>query len=61
MEDAGDLRAETVAEEVLALRYGIEVVPVQIFFDRKGREVFRHTGFFPQEEIEKKLAELGAQ
>ena len=24
----------------------------QIFFDKGGREVFRHTGFFPQAEME---------
>lgn len=48
-------------EEVLAMRFGIESIPVQVFFDKAGTEVFRHTGFFPQEEIEKKLAELGVQ
>lgn len=31
-----------------AQRYGITSIPVQVFFDREGREVFRHTGFYPQ-------------
>jgi len=45
-------------EQVLAARYGISSIPVQIFFDSKGNEFFRHTGFFPQDEIEKKLNEM---
>ncbi len=48
-------------EQVLASRYGIESIPVQIFFDKDGKETFRHTGFWPQEELEKKLAETGAK
>jgi thioredoxin 1 len=46
-------------EPILASRYGIQSIPVQIFFDSDGKEVFRHTGFWPQEELEKKLAEMG--
>jgi len=45
-------------QQILAFRYGIRSIPVQIFFDKDGREVFRHTGFWPQEQLEKKLAEL---
>jgi len=45
-------------EQILAARYGIQGIPIQIFFDREGKEVFRHTGFFSQKEIEKKLREL---
>jgi thioredoxin 1 len=48
-------------EQILASRYGIQSIPVQVFFDKDGREVFRHVGFFPQEEIEKKLAEMGVK
>lgn len=48
-------------EQVLAARYGIQSIPVQVFFDKDGREVFRHVGFFPQEEIEKKMTEMGIQ
>jgi thiol-disulfide isomerase/thioredoxin len=46
-------------QQFLALRYGVQSIPVQVFFDKDGKEVFRHAGFFPQEEIEKKLKELG--
>ena len=48
-------------EQILASRYGIQSIPVQIFYDANGKETFRHTGFWPQEELEKKLAELGVK
>jgi len=48
-------------EPVLGARYGIQSIPVQAFFDKEGKEVFRHIGFFPQEQIEKKLAEMGVK
>lgn len=48
-------------EQILAARYGIQSIPVQVFFDGEGREIFRHQGFFPQEEIEKKFAEMGVK
>lgn len=48
-------------EPILASRYGIQAIPVQVFFDASGKEVFRHTGFWPQDELEKKLAELGVK
>ena len=46
-------------KQILAARYGIESIPVQVFFDADGKEIFRHVGFFPKEEIEKKLSEMG--
>jgi thioredoxin 1 len=33
--------------------YKIRLIPTQVFFDREGREVYRHEGFMPREEIEK--------
>lgn len=48
-------------EQVLAGRYGVQSIPTQVFFDKHGREVFRHTGFYPQAEIEKRLAKMGVQ
>jgi len=32
--------------------YRIRLIPTQIFFDRGGRERFRHEGFFGREEME---------
>ena len=32
-------------------KYGVRAIPTQIFFDSKGREVFRHVGFFTKRDI----------
>jgi len=44
--------------KILAVRYGVEMVPVQTFYDKSGKEVYRHVGFFSKEQIEKKLLEI---
>lgn len=46
-------------EQVLAARYGIRSIPVQVFFDAEGREVFRHVGFFAQDDVNRQLAQMG--
>lgn len=38
-----------------AEQYGIRIIPTQVFLDEKGREFFRHEGFFPEAEIVKLL------
>jgi len=48
-------------EQILAARYGIRSIPTQVFFDKNGKEVLRHVGFFPQDEIERKLTEMGVK
>jgi thioredoxin 1 len=45
----------------LAEKHKIYAIPTQIFFDGKGKEFFRHEGFFPKEEIIKKLKEMGVK
>jgi thioredoxin 1 len=45
--------------QVLAGRYGIQSIPVQAFFDADGQEVFRHTGFYPKEEVMQQLKKMG--
>ncbi|MCM8768366.1 MAG: thioredoxin family protein [Candidatus Omnitrophica bacterium] len=40
-------------------RYGIRVIPTQIFYDQEGRERFRHEGFMSKEDILTKWKELG--
>lgn len=40
-------------------RYGIEMIPTQIFYDPSGKELFRHEGFFAKEDILAKWKELG--
>jgi thioredoxin 1 len=34
-----------------AKKFGIKVIPTQIFFDKDGNEVYRHAGFMSEEEI----------
>jgi thioredoxin 1 len=36
-------------------RYGIRVMPTQVFLDANGREFFRHEGFYPKVELAKML------
>jgi thiol-disulfide isomerase/thioredoxin len=48
-------------EQVLASRYGIRSIPVQVFYDAQGKEVFRHTGFLAETEVTKQLVKLGVE
>jgi len=58
---ANVLFVSVVQDQILAARYGIDSIPLQVFFDKDGKEVFRHVGFFPQEEIEKQMAKMGVK
>lgn len=40
-------------------KYGILLIPTQVFLDESGKEFFRHQGFFPKEDIERLLVEHG--
>ncbi|MBN2455777.1 MAG: thioredoxin family protein [Sedimentisphaerales bacterium] len=42
-----------------AKKYGVKIIPTQIFFDVAGKELFRHEGFFSKEDILSKWKELG--
>lgn len=42
-------------------RYGVEMIPTQIFYGPDGEELFRHTGFFGKEDILGKWKELGVE
>jgi thioredoxin 1 len=42
-------------------QYGIEAIPTQVFLDEKGKEYFRHVGFFPEEELVKILSQKGVK
>lgn len=41
-----------------ASAFKIMIIPTQIFYDKQGREVFRHEGFFEKKAIAAKLEEL---
>lgn len=42
-----------------AKKYGIKIIPTQIFLDGSGKELFRHKGFMGKEDILSKWKELG--
>jgi len=42
-----------------AERFDIRVIPTQIFYDKQGKEVLRHTGFMSEEAIVTQLKEMG--
>ncbi len=46
---------------LLARKYKIMVIPTQIFFDTLGKEVYRHQGFMPEEDIKRELKKLGVE
>jgi thioredoxin 1 len=39
----------------------IRLIPTQIFFDAKNREVFRHEGFMAKEQIKKVFEKMGVK
>ena len=45
--------------QTLARDYKVMLIPTLIFFDSKGKEVFRHVGAWGREEIVAKLKEIG--
>jgi thioredoxin 1 len=47
------------ANQMFAKSYNIQSIPTQVFLDANGKEVFRHTGFFSEEEILAKWREVG--
>lgn len=52
-----DLRYQREA----AQRFGIRAIPTQIFFDKTGKEVFRHIGFMSEGDILRQLSSLGVK
>ncbi len=42
-----------------AKRFGIRAIPTQIFFDKEGKEVYRHTGFMSEADIVSQLKKMG--
>jgi len=46
-------------DDAPAKKFGIELIPTQVFLDAKGNEIMRHQGFFPEEEIDKFLQSQG--
>ena len=59
---AGRMKVEFIdvkEEPAVGELYDVEIIPTQIFFAADGKELFRHQGFFPKEDILAKWKELG--
>jgi thioredoxin 1 len=50
-EDFEAIFVDVWVDREAAARYGVRVIPTQIFFDEGGNELRRHVGFFSREEI----------
>lgn len=46
-------------DQSAAKKYKVQSIPTQIFFDAKGKEVFRHVGYYPKEDILKAFKDHG--
>ncbi len=44
-----------------AKKYGIRLIPTQVFLDENGKEFFRHEGFYPEVEIHKLFKQQGLE
>ena len=44
-----------------AKRFKIRAIPTQIFFDKEGKEVFRHIGFMSEKAIVEQLKKMGVE
>jgi thioredoxin 1 len=42
-------------------RFGIRAIPTQIFFDKNGKEVYRHEGFLAEKNIIEQLEKMGVK
>ena len=55
-----DVRFEDVKKDAaLARTHGVRIIPTQIFFDERGKELSRHQGFFSREDMLATWEELG--
>ncbi len=63
-EYAGKFEVEFIdvwKNEGVGAKYGIKVIPTQIFFAADGTELFRHEGFYGKEDILAKWRQLGIE
>ena len=47
------------AERGKAREFGISAIPTQIFYDKNGKEAYRHQGFLAEEDIVAQLDRMG--
>ena len=51
----------TQEQRPYAEKYGIKLIPTQIFLDKNGKEFHRHEGYYPEAEIDKILKGKGVR
>lgn len=56
---AGVLFIDVSVDSAAADRFKVRMIPTQIFFDARGKEVKRHIGFMDKTGIEKELRAAG--
>jgi thioredoxin 1 len=44
-----------------ARKYGIQLIPTQVFLDANGKEFHRHVGLYPKEELVALLVKKGVK
>jgi thioredoxin 1 len=62
VEQAGRLEVLVIdirEDQAAAAKYGIRLIPTQVFYDAAGKEVWRHEGFIDKAAILARWAELG--
>ena len=42
-------------------RFAIRAIPTQIFFDKNGKEVYRHVGFLAEKDIVAQMEKMGVE
>ncbi len=50
--------ADVWQDQSLGEKYGVRSIPTQIIYDASGKEVFRHEGYWPKEDIDAQLKKL---
>jgi thioredoxin 1 len=56
---AGILFVDVREDQAAAEKFRVQMIPTQIFFDAKGKEVKRHMGFMDKQDILKELKSAG--
>lgn len=51
----------TDAGKPFAEKYRVRTIPTQIFLNKEGKVYYRHTGFFPKEEVVRILKKKGVK
>jgi len=49
------------ADKAAGERYGVRAIPTLIFYDSKGKEAFRHVGYFPEADILAAWGKIGVK